>query len=184
MSMARNDPFENPNAPGFNQPQTPPKKGNGWLIGCAIAGLLGVLICCGGGAFLTYFGMGKAGDAIVEQFSAHPTVVENFGEIESAKISWGDTVEASQGGESIMSVDIKGSKSDGKLQFSQDKSTGEFKSVVLIMPDGTRIPIDVEGQSEPGLEEIETNFDDMIDTGESAPETPETPSEPTPVETP
>ena len=58
MSMTPNNPFEDPqNDQGYVQSPPPKKGGKGCLIGCAVAGLLGVLFCCGGGGYLAHYGV-------------------------------------------------------------------------------------------------------------------------------
>ncbi|MFK8113312.1 MAG: cytochrome c oxidase assembly factor Coa1 family protein [Rubripirellula sp.] len=173
MSMAPNDPFENPNSPGASQQQPPQKKGGkGCLIGCGIAGILGVLVCCGGGVFMAQFGVGMYAEIVQDQLADDPVMVENIGEIESITHSWSGTIAAAQeaeGGDSPLSFDVQGSKGSGQLRVVQDKSgdgTG-IKSAVLILEDGTRIPLELSQVGVSDLDDIDMQLNDLIDTGEA-----------------
>lgn len=182
MSMSPNNPFDNPqNDPGFGYDQvgtpTQSKSGKGCLIGCGVVGLLGLVLCCGGGVFLVNFGVGQLGKQLTIQIKNNPAVVENVGEIESLEVNWGGTVEeAQQSGESDSGLifDIKGSKGSAKLMIKDDG--GGAGNATLILQDGTRIPIDFEGPSanpdamDLDLDDIDTGDIDTgdIDTGNSS----------------
>lgn len=169
VSMNTNNPFEsNPNAPGAPYGEPAPKKSNAkfWLLGCGITGVLGVVVCCGGGALMTQFGLSVLAGEFQKQLDGNPVIVEHIGEIESLDMSWADTVAGAQnaeGGAEELAFQIKGTKGSGVVMIQQDKSgdgTG-MQSATLVMDDGSRFPIDL-GMA--GNEDIQ--MDDIFDQGE------------------
>jgi hypothetical protein len=169
MSMSPNNPFEDPqNDQGYAHDQTPKKKsGKGCLIGCGIAGVLGLVLCCGGGAFFVQFVLGALGEELARQVGGNPAVVEHIGEIESMNVSLSATIEEAQkSGEQNAGLiyEIKGSKGSGKLLVKDQGGEG-LESVTLILSDGTRIPIEL-GAGGPEIEEMDFELEDMIDTGD------------------
>lgn len=173
MSMSPNNPFEDPqNDQGYLQDQgnLPAKKsGKGCLIGCGVVGLLGLVLCCGGGIFMVQFGVGALGDQLQTQIAGDPAIVEHIGGIESMEVSWGATIEeAQQGGEqdSGLVFEIKGDKGSGKLLIKEDKSGGsDVGMATLILPDGTRIPIGLDSDGG-GIEDLDADLEDMFDSGD------------------
>ena len=171
MSMSPNNPFEDPqNDQGYLQDQgtTPTKKsGKGCLIGCGIAGILGLVLCCGGGVFLVQFGVGALGDQLQTQISGDPAIVEHIGSIESLEVDWGATIEEAQKSsdqESGLIFEIKGDKGSGQMLIKEDKG-GDAGLATLIQADGTRIPIDLEGGGS-DIEDLESDLEDMFDSGD------------------
>ncbi len=181
MSTNSNDPFDNPNAnvnqsvgqPTYGQDdfvQPPPKKsGNGLLIGCGLAGLFGLLLCCGGFGMLSYFGLGVVGDVIQAEVENSPTIIENIGEIESMSLNLAATGEEAQGiqpGQSApMVFDVVGTKGDGKIVVQQSRTGQGIDSAVLVLPSGERLPIELSSGSADELDEIEVELNDLIETG-------------------
>lgn len=184
MSMNSNDPFDNPNAapgPAVNPAagqQTygqddfaqPPKKGNrGLLIGCGVAGFLGMLLCCGGFAMLGFFGLGVVGDVVQAEVENSPTIIENIGEIDSMSLNLAATGEEAQGiqpGQATpMVFDVKGSKGDGKIVAQQSRTGQGIDSAVLVLPSGERLPIELASGNAEELEDIEVELNDLIETG-------------------
>lgn len=185
MSNNPNDPFANPNAaPGPNQlgpnqgnvsyadndfAQQPRKRGGtGLLIGCGLASLLGLLVCCGGFAMLGYFGMGAVAQLIQAEVENSPTVIEHFGQIESMTLSMsGTTAEAQNiqpGQGSPLAFDVVGSIGSGQIIAVQSTDGQGISSAVLVTADGTRFPIELTG----GLSDFEDlDFDsgELIETG-------------------
>ncbi len=175
MSTNSNDPFTNPNAaPGINQgnvghaePQQK-KSRTGLLIGCGLASLLGLLVCCGGFSMLGYLGLDAVAQVIHAEVENSPTVIENFGQIESMTLSISGIADEAQniqpGEGSPMVFDVVGSKASGQIVAVQIPGTPGISSAVLITADGTRIPIELTG----GLSEFdELDFDpgELIETG-------------------
>lgn len=177
MSMAPNNPFGDPqNDQGYAQSPTPKKRGKGCLIGCTIAGVLCLMVCCGGGLMVSRFVSTTIAAEYQRQLTGNPVIVERIGEIESVQINWSATIEeaqkAGQEGESRLVFDIKGDKSSGKVVVDPNQSGGsgvELGSAVLVMPDGSRHPIGSAGPTgleEMGLDELGVNVDDLIDAGD------------------
>lgn len=185
MAMNSNDPFDNPNAnqrsnvnqgPGqqtygqddFVQP--PPKKGGkGLLIGCGIASLLGMLVCCGGFAMLGYFGLGVVGDVVQAEVENSPTIIEHIGEIDSMSLNLTATGEEAQGVEpgqaAPMVFDVQGSKGSGMIVAQQSRTSPGINSAVLVLPSGERFPIELASGSAEELDDIEVELNDLIETG-------------------
>jgi hypothetical protein len=177
MSMSPNNPFEDPqNAQSFAQSPARPKGGKGCLIGCSIAGVLGVMVCCGGGVMLIFVGVSFLADEYQRQLAGNPVIIEHIGDIESMEASWSATIEEAQkagdqGTGAPVAFEVEGSKGSGTLLVEQDQSGGGsmIKSATLILPDGTRIPIDV-SVTPSALEELD-DLGELVDPGEI--ETPE-----------
>lgn len=177
MSMNPNDPFGgdasnpnayNPNAAGQNA--APPKKSTAkyWLLGCGGVMLIGMLVCCGGGVFVTKAGMGIVAGEYESQLRGNPTVTQNIGEIESFDADLTETFQYAtsnpEQGENV-AFKVVGDKGSGYIYIMQDKSTTaevRMKSAKLVMDDGTEHAIDVEALSEP----IAPTLEGVFDTGE------------------
>ncbi|TWU56548.1 hypothetical protein Poly51_24590 [Rubripirellula tenax] len=171
MSMNPNNPFDaNPNAPGNSAAygQTPPKKSNAkfWLLGCGLTGLIGMLVCCGGGLFVTQMGMSMMAGEFQKQLDGNPVIVEHIGDINSMSMSFSDTITAAQnadGGSEELAFTIEGTKGSGVVMIQQDKSGDgmTMSSATLVMADGQRYPIELAQSSGE-----EFNMDEMFDAGE------------------
>lgn len=172
--MTPNNPFEsNPNARGASYGEAPPKKSKAkfWLLGCGITGVLGFVVCCGGGVAVTQFGLTMLAGEFKKQLDGNPVIVEHIGDIESLEMSWSDTFAGAQnadGGAEELAFQIKGTKGSGVVMIQQDQSgdgTG-MESATLVMEDGSRFPIDL-GQFEPGLGvDGDPPMDDIFGEGE------------------
>lgn len=167
MSMSPDNPFDNPNSPGYAQAPPPAKKSSAkfWLIGCGVTGLLGVFVCCGGGLLMTQFGMSMLAAQFQNQLEGNPVIVEHIGEIESMNMSWGETMKAAQSGDGQeLAFAINGSKGSGTILVVQDKSGdgSGIQSATLVLADGSRHPIELV----PTAEEID--MDAFFDEGDVA----------------
>ena len=187
MSMPPNNPFDrNQRTEDQRFGRAPEPRGSStkfWLLGCGIAGLLVVLICCGGIVMIGQFGGSMLAGQLREQVDGHPVIEEHIGEIESLEMSWGETFERAQaGGDEAeeLAFTIEGSKGSGVLMVQQDQQgeVSRIESAVLVMPDGNRYPIELE----PGLGDVDPgpqgDFGDMIDDGVPAEEEVPEPVEP------
>ena len=157
MSMNSNDPFANPNAvqgrvqPTYGQDdfaQAPPRRSNkGLWIGCGLASLLGLLVCCGGFGMLSYFGLDAVGQVMKAEVENSPTVIEHFGQIESMRFNISATgleaqdIQPGQG--SPMAFDVQGTKGSGQIVVHQSPGGQGIETAVLITADGQRIPIEL-----------------------------------------
>jgi hypothetical protein len=177
MSMSPNNPFED-RRDDQGDVQGPPRRksgGKGCLIGCSIAGVLGLLVCCGGGAMMIPFGISILTSDYQQQLAGNPVIVEHIGEIESLEMSWSATFEEAQksdgqGSAAPIAFEVKGSKGSGTLLIQQDQSGGGggIKSATLVLPDGTRHPIDV-SQSPSAVDDLDFDeLSDLIDSGDLA----------------
>ncbi len=162
MSMNPNNPFDDhQNDQGYAQSPTAKKGGKGCLLGCGIVGLLSVLVCCGGGALMTQFGLGVLASEYEQQLAGNPVIEEHIGEIESLDVSWTATFREAQkaeeqGEESPFAFEIKGSKGSGTLLVRQDRAGDgtEIGSATLVMPDGSRHAVTIDRDEFEDLENL------------------------------
>lgn len=150
MSMNPNNPFDRQQGdPDFGHSPPPSKSGKGCLIGCLGVGFLAVFVCCGGTVAVMYFALSVLSDEYKRQLTGNPVIEEHIGNIESMEFSWSATVEensGNQGGGAQIGFEIQGSKGSGRVLIEQDQGAGNMiKSAILVLPDGTRIPIDLSG---------------------------------------
>lgn len=174
MATAPNDPFQNSNAdPSYGSQnydqQTPKKSNKGCLIGCGIAGVLGLLVCCGGGGAAIMFGLSAFGEIAKAELQGNPVIVEHIGEIESVDFSFGGTAgvaEENPGAGNTLVFDIKGDKGSGQVVIVQNQNGGgPIESAKLLLPDGTELPIDL-GAGPSEAEEMDFDLDEMFESGE------------------
>ena len=174
MSTNPPDPFDDPQGdPAAGQNSGPKRSGNkGCMIGCVVAGLVSLVVCCGGGILITQYGVSMLASEYERQLAGNPVIVEHIGEIESLEPSWSATIQEAQnadppGQQTSFAFEVKGSKGSGTLLVQQDKSgdgTG-IASAALVMPDGTRHAIDIsEGPS--AVDDLDVDLSDLIDTGD------------------
>ena len=176
MSMAPNNPFDTPNDGNQypNQQAPPPKGSNTWLWVFGILGAIGIvgmMVCCGGMYFAYQQGTQFVGEELKNQLAGNPTIEENIGEIQTVSMNFSDLVaevqkhqeEGREGPPPQLLYDIEGTKGKGKILLRQDPATGQPVPSELVMEDGTRHEIDIEG----GL--FQPDFDpEDIDLGEAA----------------
>lgn len=172
MSANPNDPFNNPRgndpplAYGQDDFANPPprRSGNRLLIGCLIAAVIGVLVCCGGGFMLFRVGSSMMGDMIRGEVQNSPTIVEHIGDIQSLQMNIGATGEEAQQAEpgqaSPLVFDIVGDRGSGQLIVFQGGPGGAIESAVLVLPDGERLPVELDSGAEE-LDEIEAELNNL-----------------------
>jgi hypothetical protein len=176
MSMAPNNPFENSqNDQVFGESPAPKKSGKGCLIGCGIAGLVCVLLCCGGVLMFGQFISTTLATEYQRQLEGNPVVVEHIGEIDSLDVDWMTTwsktmeeaekqQQGQQGSDAMLVFNIEGSKGSGQIILVPDEGGGDgpgMNSAKLVMPDGSEYPIAT------GVEEMEDlDLEGLIDSGD------------------
>jgi hypothetical protein len=122
---------------------------------------------------MTQFGLSMLADEFKSQLAGNPVIVEHVGDIESFDPDWSATIQEAQnsgekGDEAGFAFDIKGSKGSATVIVQQDKSgdgTG-IQSATLVLPDGTRIPIEV-SKGPSAVPDLGVDLDDLIDTGDA-----------------
>jgi hypothetical protein len=169
MSMAPNNPFQDPENTQAYAPAPSGSRYKGCLIGCAIAGTVSLLVCCGGGYFLTQTAFKTIAAETQRQLADDPVILEHIGEIESIEISMSGIIEEAQkageqGGEGKLVFEIEGSKGSGQLILDPNQAPGSEST--LVMPDGSRHTITSFGQSE-AAEDAEFEINDFVDEGEA-----------------
>ncbi len=123
------------------QPQAPaPKQGKSWgfiIGGCAVVGILGALVCCGGFFFLGKFGLDAAAQNVAAQVQNEAAVQEHIGDITTSKFNFTRSGEEG-GGAQVYSVE--GSKGKGDVIVHETRGD-QIGRATLVLPDGTRIPL-------------------------------------------
>lgn len=184
MSMPEDNPFKRTPSDSVTfdgPPQKSSKKG--WMIGCGLVGLLGLLICCGGAAYLGIKGpamlTGVMNEAMVgpltEQLTNEPSVQDQIGEIQSLEFDLTQTMENAQkageaGQDPKIAFRIQGTNGSGVVLIQQDASGpggAGIKSGTLIMDDGTEYPLDVGAIKAGPPGNLQINLDDVIDDGQA-----------------
>ena len=171
MSNNPNNPFDdNQPGQGYAQNVTPQKKSNVWLWVLGTIGVLGVvgaLVCCGGGYFAYQAGTGMMAEIFKEQLSGNPVIEEHIGTIESMSMNLGATSANAEKSPGSIAFDIGGSKGSGTILIQQqpgaDGQPG-IGSAELILADGSRHAIDI--AESPAV--IDDDF--KIDLGQPDPE--------------
>jgi hypothetical protein len=142
------NPYSNP--PGVGAP--PPRKSNSWIWILGIVGLLGIgmVVCCGIFGYYAFSqGMGMAANIAKEQVQGHPTIVEKFGEIESATMNFVKSTEETQKrgtGTNFFVIEVEGTNDQkGELIVEQARNPSGpddmFSKIDLRMPGGEVISI-------------------------------------------
>jgi len=184
MSTHETDTLQHPQGSPVYAEEPPQKsKNRGCLIGCGVAALIGLLICCGG---IAYFGVkGPAflanavnqamAEQVRSQLSVEPNVQQQIGDIQSLEFDFTKTIENAQkaseaGEEPKMAFRIQGTKGSGVVLIENDAAGPNgagIKSGTLVMDDGTEYPLDMEAIRSDAPTDLQIDFDDMIDEGQS-----------------
>ena len=185
MSMPEDNPFKrSPQAPITYDSPPPKSSKKGWLIGCGIVGLLGLLVCCGGFAFLGIKGPAMISDAVNAamaeelrgQLAVDPSVQQQIGDIQTLEFDFTKTIEAatkaSEAGEepNVMAFRVNGSNGSGVVVVRQDTSQPGrvgIKSAKLVMEDGTEYPLDLGAINAAPPGNLQINLDDVINDGQA-----------------
>lgn len=120
---------------GFGQePMQPPQKQgmSTTMIVVIVVGSVGgiSLLCCAGACgSAMFFGMGQIGNVAKSEFSGHPDVQQQIGEIESASVNFAQTgdVGSQVQEDNVFVLDVEGSKGSGQFILKYD---GEMQSVI------------------------------------------------------
>lgn len=132
------------NDPNFPHRQ-PPRSGNRtlfWVLGTLAAlGVIGAVACCGFG----YYGFQYIGTQLVNQLrpqlQSSPEIVEHIGEIEEMTLNPQAMQQPDHSGKMVF--DITGTQGTGQIVMDPEKfgDPSVAEGVVLILPDGNRIPL-------------------------------------------
>lgn len=176
MSTNPNDPFNNPAQP-MGQPQGgPPQKsrGKGCLIGCGIASVVMLLVCCGGGYWMYNFVSGELGREVQRRVADNPVIKEHVGQLESVSLDLMETSKQSQqaqeeGKQGVLVFQLEGSQGSGQLLVEQATgSEPDFSTATLVLPNGTRHAIDASDPNDIDINasDLDMELEDLIDSGE------------------
>lgn len=104
---------------------------------------------------MVYFGFSLLSDEYQRQLAGNPTIEKHIGEIESLDFSWAATIdEAQQQGDQQerprLGFAIEGTKGSGRMIVEQGQSGGGnmIRSAILVLSDGSRVPIDLSATSD------------------------------------
>jgi len=163
--------------PAVTDGAEPKKRRFGCCLGCGVVGAIMLLVCCGGAAYLGDFFFGTLGEEFGRQVASVEEFRENVGDIKEISPNYSLMVEevqrAQQAGEDPPIVyDVEGTKGSAVLVVTQDPESSEpvAKEAVLILPDGTRIPLEIKpgagnvNEFEEDIEAME-GIGDFIDAG-------------------
>ena len=182
MSISPNDSFEqdSPQTSEQDPSQPMPKKSSkGCLIVCISLMVLFALICgcCGFGG---YYAIGQLEVAVKAATEADPAILEHIGEIETVDFDFGETIAAAEGAEqagdaSPAAILLKGTKGEGTvlvmMPTSEEDGGNQFQSATLVLPDGTRIPLETVGSETdseiPEMEGLGDDLEGLFDAGEA-----------------
>lgn len=122
-----------------------PSHSNRWtclILVLGIGGLSVLLLCCGGGVGLVWFGLNVVSTEIEEQLRDNPKLKEHVGVVESFTFDFTRTAALNK--PDAMVFHVKGSIKEGDVTVVAD-TDGEghqvVRSAVLRLPDGTDIPL-------------------------------------------
>ena len=132
--------FSDPTEPTGASPPPKRKSSMGLVIILAISmGLVLVLLCCGGGIGIVWFGLGVVEDSVLSQLHDHPAVQEHIGEVEDFEMNL--MASANHEDSDTFIYDVSGSNGSGRLEVRSVTvgSREEISNATLELPDGTRI---------------------------------------------
>ncbi|MFG0263071.1 MAG: hypothetical protein ACF788_11820 [Novipirellula sp. JB048] len=179
MSMSPDNPFEpNPNSRFATQEGPPPKNDVWkWVLGIlAVLGLLGAVVCCGGGYVMYRMGKGMIAEQVKHELGVNPIIQEQIGEIQSADLNFTATAEVGQEKPGVLVFDLVGSEGTAVLEIQQDPTApGEglsIRTAELVMPDGTRheVVIDTRAVDSPREADGEIELDGQLDPDPLSPD--------------
>ena len=104
--------------------------------------MLGLLVCCGGGALLTWFGKNVGEEEITAQLRDNPKLREHIGEIKNLDMDF--VASGAQDDSDVFVYNVEGSKSSGRLTI-RESMDDDFSTIVeeatLRLPDGSEVKI-------------------------------------------
>lgn len=133
--------FPPPSPPSSTPPTSTSKLVIVMLVGLAGALLLGVLVCCGGGLGLVYWGQSTVAPQIVAQVRDQPAIREHIGEVQSC--NWNASASLDEDDPDTLVFEIRGSHGSGTL-ITRSETTDDGERVVaarLILPDGREVTV-------------------------------------------
>jgi hypothetical protein len=124
-------------------PASRKKKARSWTCLTIVfaGGFAVLLICCGGGAGIVWFGMNVLSAEIENQLRDNELVKEHIGVIESLQMDFSRSV--AEGGGDAMVFKVKGSLGEGHVTVVTDTVNGteQVVSATLRKSDGTEVQL-------------------------------------------
>lgn len=133
--------YNDPNFP-HRQPPRSGKRTLFWVLGTIAAiGLIGAVACCGFGYYGFQFIGSQLANQLRPQLQNSPEFVEHIGEIQTMTLNPQAMQQAEHSGKMVF--DVTGTQGNGQIvvdpeQFGRQAAD---ESVILILPDGTRVPL-------------------------------------------
>ena len=134
--------YSEPSYPAGASPPPKRKSSMGLVIILSVSmGLVLVLLCCGGGIGIVWFGLGVVENSVLSQLKDHPAVQEHIGEVEEFEMDL--MASANHEDSETFIYDVSGSKGSGTFEVRSVTvgSREEISNATLELPDGTRITL-------------------------------------------
>lgn len=132
-------PYSPPSSAYFEPPR---RSSSAWIYILAAFGMLGLLVCCGGGALLTWFGKNVGEEEITAQLRDNPKLREHIGEIKNLDMDF--VASGAQDDSDVFVYNVEGSKSSGRLTI-RESMDDDFSTIVeeatLRLPDGSEVKV-------------------------------------------
>ena len=142
---------QNPYSPNWQdgmpkEPTAPRRPSHGCWWAALVLGCSGMLVlCCGGGAGVVYFGMGIMAEEIKILVRDDPVLREHLGEVQRFETDW--MASAAEPDDDTYVYQVQGTKGSGELRvksITDDEGDEQVISAKLRLKDGTEVQLDTE----------------------------------------
>ena len=114
-----------------------------WLLATVLVlVVLSLLVCCGGGYFVTRFGLNMVTSEIEDQLRDNPQLRDKIGDVQSFEMDWVRSFRDQQNDTFVYRV--KGTKGQGEItvrHVTNDAGEEEILSATLRLPNGERVEL-------------------------------------------
>lgn len=144
--MSSNDPMFSPRDP-FNPYGSAPArtKSSSWLwaiVALAGLGIVGIVVCCGGGFWLMSFGLNVMTAEVEDDLRDNPRFQEHVGEIQQFEMDWSRSF--GENDNDTFVYNVKGTKGSGKItikHITNDAGEEEIVSASLRLDSGQTVEL-------------------------------------------
>jgi hypothetical protein len=130
-------------APALESPPAKRSSCGCWLLATVLVVLaLSLLVCCGGGYFVTRFGMSMLTSEIEDQLRDNPLLRDKIGDVQSFEMDWVRSFRDQQ--DDTFVYRVKGTKGEGEVtvrHVTNDEGDEEILSATLRLPNGERVEL-------------------------------------------